>query len=349
MARPTRRQQREFEALLEQLEPAVRDAFYAMVADLKSGVDWKALIKALDNGDVDAALLALNIEAAAFYSLASSLEAAYVAGGVYSAAAIHAGDSTIRFRFNMTDPGAKAWIANNVGLEITKKAADTVDLVRKVIVEGFARGEHPFTIGLDIAGRVGAKGVRTGGVLGLDGPRADRFMKVAVGMRSPAGVQDLVRVGPDGPYVRYKVNKATENKILSAYLKGTAVPEAQRVAAEKQYYNALLKARADTIARTETGQAVMGAKHESWTQAAASQGLSTDDIIKAWRHGSSSKFARDQHIAMNNKEVRGLYATFDFEDGVSKLHALDGEGGGAHDINCGCGTDYRLDRAKGLL
>jgi hypothetical protein len=350
-ARPSRNQKRVFEELIASLEPQIRAAFEAAVADLRSGVDWKALLAALSVGDIDAAIAALHIDAAAFQALAASMQGAYMSGGVMAAAAIRGpAAGLIRFRFDMANPVAEAWIKENVGLRITgQMTTETLQAVRDVIQAGYARGEGPLTIALDIAGR-SVNGVRQGGILGLDKPRADRLAIVKAGMRTPEGVQGLVVKSADGTLrVKYKVNKATENRILSAYLKGTAVPESQRIISEKQYTSLLLKARADTIARTETGQAVMSARFEAWRQAAEAEGYTVDAILKTWRHGSHSKQARPEHIAMNGTTVRGLYTPFEFKNGVKKMHALDGEGFGRHDINCGCSTDFRLDRSKGLV
>ena len=350
MAKPTRNQKLLFEQLIDKLEPGVRDAFAAMVDDLHAGVDWKSLLAALKAGDVEAAVAAMHIEAAAFQTLAASMSGAYAAGGAVAAATINGGSGArVLFRFAMSNPVAEAWVRQNVGQMITgRMIPETLEAIRKVIADGYSRGEGPLTIATDLAGRV-ENGVRKGGLLGLDAPRAARLQAVTVGMRSPEGVRSLVVMGADGiPRVKYKVNPATAKRILAAYNKGTAVPEAQRILSEKQYTSLLLKARADTIARTETGQAVMSARYEAWRQAAAAEGYGTDAISKTWRHGSHSKQARPEHIAMNNVTVKGLYTPFEFPNGVRKQHALDGVGFGRHDINCGCGTDFRLNRAKGL-
>ena len=45
--RPTNNQARLFAELLDSLEPEVRRAFLASVTDLQSGVDWTALLDAL--------------------------------------------------------------------------------------------------------------------------------------------------------------------------------------------------------------------------------------------------------------------------------------------------------------
>ena len=79
--------------------------------------------------------------------------------------------------------------------------------------------------------------------------------------------------------MRYKVNPATEQRILAAY----AVRLYQR---RSVYYpsgnivNALLQARAETVATTETAAAVMGARDGSKRE---QQGLDRA-VVKTWRH-----------------------------------------------------------------
>lgn len=347
---PTQQQRRLFASLTAKLEPSLRDAFNAAAQDLKDGVAFADLVRALADGNVEAAIAALNIEPASFYAYGTAKTQAYAQGGAMAATTINApAGGNIVFRFDMANPRAEAWIAENVGQKITGELLpETIDAVRQTIASGYAKGAHPHTIATDIAGRVFG-GQRTGGILGLDGPRADRLRIVTEGMRTAGGVQDLVIMGRDGvPRVRYKVNAATEKAILRAYAAGGAVPEAQQIKAAQQYSNKLLSERAQMVARTETGQAVMSARAEEWRQAAEKLGYPPEAISKTWRHGSGSPEARPDHEAMNGKTVQGLNTPFVFPDGAAKQHALDGVGGAKHDAACGCGTDFRLDHTLGL-
>lgn len=221
---------------------------------------------------------------------------------------------------------------------------EQVETAREVIAAGYMGGSHPHTIARDLVGRVGVGGVREGGVLGLDAPRAARLAKVSNGMRTPDGVQDLVVQRLDGSLaMRYKVNKATEQRILAAYAKGEAVPEAQRLLSERQYSNALLKARADTVATTETAAAVMGARDNAWEQAAEQQGLDRNAVVKTWRHRRGGD-GRLTHIAMAGKSVVGLDTPFVLSDGSVMQHAHDPAGGAKNNVSCGCDTEYRIIR-----
>lgn len=348
--RPTRSQAVLFAQLLAELTPEVRRGFMASVTDLQSRVDWPALLEALERGNTEAAIAALNINAAAFAEYSSLMTQAYAAAGASTAAQIVAsGTGGIGVRFNMQNPRAQDWIRRNVADRVVGFTQEQISVARTVIEAGYARGQGPRNIAVDLAGRV-VGGARSGGVMGLDAPRAARLQAVTQGMRTAEGVQDLVIRHADGSLsVRYKVNKATEQRIIKAYKAGTAVPDTDRIISENQYRNASLKARADTIAETETANAVMSARLEQWEQLAETQGLDASAVIKTWQHrrGASAEH-RPDHIAMSNKSVRGLHTPFVFPDGAQLKYAHDPAGGAKHIIRCGCDTIFRLDHAAGL-
>lgn len=323
----------------------------ASVVDLQSNVDWTRLLAELARMNTEGAIAALNISPEAWAEYSASVTSAYAKAGASTAAQITAqGIGTIGTRFQMANPRAQAWIAENVGGSIVGFTREAVMTARTVIEAGYARGQGPRTIATDLVGRVGNDGVRTGGILGLDNPRAMRLQAVTTGMRSPEGVRDLVVKHDDGTLsVRYKVNPATEQRILKAYREGTEVPESQRVISERQYSNALLKARADTVAATETANAVMGARNEQWVQLAESHGLDERAISKEWMHrrGASGDY-RPEHMALSGTRVQGLFTPFILGDGTQMQYAHDPAGGAKNNVFCGCDTIYRLNRAYRL-
>lgn len=345
--RPTRSQARLFAQLIAELTPEVHRAFMASVTDLQAGVDWSALLDALTRQDIGGAIAALNINEAAWAEYSSKMTEVYAVAGASTAAQIQAaGVANIGTRFRMTNPGAQEWIRQNVANRVVGFSEEQIQVARMVIEAGYARGQGPQNIAIDLVGRVRG-GVRSGGVLGLDGPRAARLQAVTQGMRSAEGVQDLVIARHDGSLaMRYKVNAATEQRIIRAYNAGTAVSEADRRISENQYRSALLKSRADTVAATETGNAVMSARDEQWRQAAQSQGLDESAVRKTWRHRRGGD-GRPDHIAMNGVSVMGLNTPFVMPDGTRMLHPHDPAGGAKHNINCGCDCTYALT-FKGL-
>lgn len=350
-ARPTKSQARLFAQLIADLEPEIHRAFMASVTDLQANVDWSALLAALGAMNTDAAIAALNISPAAWAEYSSAMTAAYAKAGASTAAQIQAnGLAGIGNRFQMTNPRAQEWIRRNVAETVVGFAREQTAVARNVIEFGYSRGQGPRNIAVNLAGRVSGGGTRSGGALGLDGPRAARLQAVTEGMRTAEGVQDLVIARHDGSLaVRYRVNAATEQRIIQAYKAGTEVPEEGRQISERQYSNALLKARADTVAETESGNAVMSARDEEWQQLAESQGLSKAAVIKTWRHRrGASKDHRPDHLAMSGHSVVGLETPFIFPDGTQMQYAHDPAGGPKHTIRCGCDTEYRLDHSAGL-
>lgn len=344
--RPTRSQARQFAQLIAEFEPQIRRAFMASVTDLTAQVNWPRLLQQLEAGNISGAIDALNISPAAWAEYSASVSAAYAASGSAAAAQIRmAGIGPIGTRFNMMNPRAEEWIRRNVGESITGFVREQVEVARETIEAGYAAGRGPRDIATDLVGRV-VGGRRQGGIMGLDAPRAERLRKVTEGMRTPEGVQSLVIQHRNGALsLRYKVNRATANRILAAYSKGEAVPEAQRTISERQYSNALLKARGDTVAATETGNAVLGARDEEWRQVMEAQGIRPDQILKTWRHGrGATVHHRPEHLDMAGTTVRGIDTPFVFPDGVQMQYAHDPNGGAKHVINCGCSVDYSVDR-----
>lgn len=344
----TKSQARQFAQLISEYAPEIRRGFMASVTDLRANVNWPLLLTSLESGSVEAAIGALNISEAAWAEYSASVSSAYAASGAATAAIIvQSGIGQIGVRFNMANPRAEDWIRREVGGSIVGFTREQVEVARSVILSGYSEGMNPRNIALDLVGRAtGSSGAREGGVLGLDAPRADRLHKVSVGMRTPEGVKSLVTKHADGSLsVKYKVNEATSKRIISAYRNGTEVPEAQRIISERQYQNALLKARADTVAETETANAVLGARDEEWKQLIESGQVRRDDVVKTWRHGrGATTHHRPDHLAMSGTSVNGIDAPFVFPDGVQMQYAHDPDGGAKHTIRCGCSTDYTVRR-----
>lgn len=348
--RPSRSQARLFAQLISELEPEIWRAFMASVTDLQANVDWRALLDALTRTDIEGAIAALNINEAAWAEYSSKMTQAYALAGASTTAQIQAqGLGGIGTRFRMTNPGAQEWIRQNVANRVVGFSEEQTQVARMVIEAGFGRGQGPRNIAVDLAGRVQG-GSRAGGALGLDAPRAARLQAVTQGMRTADGVRGLVIARQDGKLaLRYKVNPATEQRIIRAYKSGTAVPEADQAISERQYSNALLKARADTVANTETANAVMSGRMEQWRQLIETKGIDPESVIKTWHHRrGASKDHRPDHLAMSGKSVRGLFTPFVFPDGAQLQYAHDPDGGAKHVIGCGCDTTFRVDHSVGL-
>lgn len=74
--------------LLDKLEPKVRDAFLQSLRDITSEAQLAVIIGALDRGDFESALRALNLRPEFFSPLDDTLRAAYMQGGAEALAGL---------------------------------------------------------------------------------------------------------------------------------------------------------------------------------------------------------------------------------------------------------------------
>lgn len=349
---PDRAQARLFADLIGQLEPNVKRGFMASVTDIQSNVDWARLLEELTAGNVEGAVAALNINPAAWAEYSAVVSDAYAKSGASTVAQVkRAGVASVGVRFRMDNPRAQAWIEQNVAERVRGFAQEQITAARQIIATGYSAGSGPRTIAIDLVGRAAPGGGREGGILGLDIPRATRLNNVTLGMRTAEGVRDLVIEHADGSLsLRYKVNKATAARIVKAYRAGTAVPQAERAISERQYANALLQDRGNTVAQTETANAVLGARDTEWKQLIDDGEVRAEAVIKTWRHRrGASRLHRPDHLAMSGTEVVGIDTPFVFPDGTAMQYAHDLAGGPKHIIRCGCSTEYRVDQSVGLV
>lgn len=331
--------------LVAKLESDLQRAFLSAIAELRMGVEYTDLIKALTAGDIDAAIEALRIEPAAFQAYAQAKTAAYVSAGQVTSSSMV---GVPRVRFDMTNPRAENWITKNVAQNIVGVIEETKLAARDKILEGFRDGRHPNSIALDIAGRV-VGGRRVDGIVGLDRPRQQRLSAVTEAIKTPEGIRSLVTKQKDGTLkLRYKVNRDAERKIIRAYKSGASIPPEGQKSIIRQYNNLLLKSRAENIARTETAQAVRSAQKESWQQLADRDGIPPEAIIKTWVYGGGAKDPRPHHRAMNGVSVRGLETDYELPNGVRMKHPNDPDAPISETASCTCTQIIRLDHAWGL-
>ena len=78
------------DTILAQLEPQVRQAFEDAIADIRSAAQLQAVLGHIEAGNIEAALIALNLRAEFFAPLDDALTRAFHAGGVSALAGLPA-------------------------------------------------------------------------------------------------------------------------------------------------------------------------------------------------------------------------------------------------------------------
>ncbi|MFN4296796.1 MAG: hypothetical protein ACK4FB_08130 [Brevundimonas sp.] len=336
---PNRRQARRlYEEALNRYGREIAEAFRLAVQDLKEGADLQRVIAAIEQGNIEAAVEAMNLDRAAFANLEAKIREAYATGGALTAQTVPASVG-IGFRFNPGDPGAERWLREHSSRLITGLVEEQREAVRAVLVQGRIDGVGPRAQITELVGRVSrATGQRTGGILGLSGPQTDYLASARAELASadPAGLRNyLTRARRDRRYDR-AVHKALRD--------GTTVPaDTARMAAEG-YRSRMLAYRAEVIGKHEGHAAVRASKQEAYDQLVATGRVAESDLEKVWLR-TAAKNPRDSHVAMAGKTV-GLKEAFTSPTGARMMYPGDSSmGAGASDlVGCLCDFVIRIKR-----
>ena len=153
---PSLRQQ--IDSLLDAMEPEVAAAFRAAIDDIRSNIVLREVIERLERQDIDGAVDALHVEPSAFRALDEAIQRAYNAGGILVTDVLPRvtdplGNRVV-FRWDVRNLRAETHLRERSSKLIVGIVDDTKEMVRETITEGFAKGQGPRTIALDIAGRV---------------------------------------------------------------------------------------------------------------------------------------------------------------------------------------------------
>lgn len=393
----------ELESLIEALGATLAAVFMAAIASLRAGINFQALIVALRENDIDAAIDALNIERSVFSGYVVERQSAFSQAGEVSsqtltkkrAAAFRAprqpslrgpvaelapaGPSgparptppalsfdgpeptNIVFRFDMTNPRAEAKIRTEAAARVSGYVEEQIATARKVIGDGFQRGEGPQTIATTIAGRINPiSGRREGGIVGLSDPQVTYVESMRKRLLSGDPDEMMKVLGSfdkDGKWkegtgqtLRDRRYDRTIKKAIRDIAAGKSNPLTSDQVAEMaaKYSDRLLKRRADDIARTETASGVEMARAEATKQALDKAGLPDNAVTKGWVHQGGVRGARDVHLAMNKRTVIGIDTPFILPDGSVMLYPHDPAGGVKNNANCRCRGDQLIDWASGL-
>jgi hypothetical protein len=333
---PTQRQT--FEELLKKHDKTIAEAFLAAVDDLKSGADLSALIEAISNNDIEAAIIALHLTPPALNVLLDAIGAAYTAGGTAAAAFFPPRDPTgakLVFRFDVRNPRAEQWLTDHSSNLVTNVIEDQKTMIREALTQGLARGDNPTTTALDIVGRIDkATGERSGGIIGLTAPQ-EQFV---------ASARDELANGRVSNYFKRSLrDKRFDSSIRKAVDAGEPIPADIQTKAVRQYQNRLLKFRGDTVGRTESLTSLRAAKHEAYKQAVDEGTVTAASVRRTWRSAGDNK-VRDTHRVLDGETV-GLDGPFQSPSGALLMFPGDTSLGAdaSEIINCRCDVEYRID------
>ena len=334
MARPTRltrEQQRIIRALLVKHEPLIRQAFEAAIQNARGALDFDALVVAIEAGNLDRAAQLLRLNQALLWPLEEAIRAAAYAGG--ASVTLPLGVSGA-FSFNGRHPRAEQIIADIGARLVTEIGSPGPEVIRSVLLQGQKEGIGAQAIARRLAGTLNRRtGIREGGIMGLDGPRALRAARVREILFDPDQIADYFRAGKP----RYtSTDRRFDAKVRKAIAEGRALPKSEIEKIVKLHDARLLKARGDAIARSEAFKAQAQGRNEAYRQMIDAGQV--ESVEKRWQH-ASAKDPRHDHLAMDGKQV-GMDEAFVMADGTRMQYPHDPSAGPQHTIGCRCSVIY---------
>jgi hypothetical protein len=327
--------------LIDAWDPLLQKAFLQSIANIKDQAQIDQIAVAIRDGSLEAAMKAAGIDPVLFRPLDKALQTAFEAGGNITSSGFPAvgnpGELKTIFQFNVRNPAAEAWLKDYSSSLVTEIVDDQRTLIQQVMERGLTAGNNPRTIALDLVGRVGANGQRTGGLIGLTSSQAEWVQNYSDALASDSPTDALNYNLRDARFDA-AVQRAEDN--------GVPLTTDQIEAMTTSYSNRALRFRAEAIARTESMTALHEAQQQAIQQAIDSGAVDPENVSMIWR-ATHDKRTRDSHKAMDG-QVRKLGDPFITGDGNELAYPGDPNGPAAETINCRCWLEPAIDFYAGL-
>jgi hypothetical protein len=340
----TRVQRQLYAELLERYGRAVADAFFKAIDDIRKAASLQAVTAAIEAGDIEGALDALDIDPAAFNDMLDRIKDAQTAGGNYSTETMpkrRPDGTAFTVRWDGRAVEAESWMRQHAADLVTHTTQDMREAARQSLVASLERGDNPKRAGLELVGRINrVTGKRTGGTLGLSVPQEEYVRRAR---------EELASTSPDfmSNYLgRKRRDRRFDRSVAKAIREGKPVPPEIAAKAITAYSNRLLQLRGETIGRHEAFAALSAGRQQAYEQAVASGKITAAAVTKSWRHLSSLDY-RPDHRLMNGKGV-GLMESFVLPDGTTMLYPHDSSAPIKHTVGCRCQADYKVDFLAGI-
>ena len=328
---------------LERLWPLMAKAYAAAMRENAGAIDMAGLQKAIEARDVGAALRALNVGPGLLAPVVVQATATYLAGGQYQYEATKVATRGLPAGLRVAgsfDPGsarAAKWAQDFSSRMVVMITDDTRALVRTAIDDGLAAGRSPFATAVKLAGRADNMGRRSGGIVGLH-PQFQGYVDTArAELSDPESMANYL--------TRTRRDKRFDATVRKAIRDGKplARQDVERIAG--RYADRLLALRGETIARSETIEALNTARRHSMKQVIEdpTNGVTAADVTRVWDATGDSK-TRPAHSAMEG-QAKPEGEPFEAPDGSRLMSPGDRSLGasGAMTIVCRCYMQLKVD------
>lgn len=284
--------------ILELLTPVLRDAFYALISDVRNKVVLQAVADAIAEGDLEKAFLALGLNQQSMRPMMRVVEAAFEVGGIYTGKTfpkyMETSVGKVAFRFDVRNSRAEAWLRDWSSTKVREIQDETRLLIREVVERGMREGQNPRTIAVDLVGRYDSTtGQRIGGAVGLTNYQESWISRARA---------ELANLDPN--YLKRTLrDKRFDSVVTRAIRDGKPLSADQIDKLILRYRDGVLKYRGDTIARTEMIAALNRSEWEAVMQAVDLGALKKSDTRRVWDSTGPDGRTRLTHLMMEGQTV----------------------------------------------
>lgn len=275
--------ERDMAALLDLVERHLGTEWLGVIDWLRDQNSIDAIEAALQRHDYAAVLQAVDDAALKF---AAETHASYVHSAQTAATWLDnqpaTADSLVRF--DQTDPAVIQAARQNQLEWVRDMTVETRQVVRQAITDGTQRGAHPLEIARDVRDSIGLTAQQEAAVRSYRRALESQDYSNALSRELSSGHSDRT--------------------IAAAQEQGRALAQPQIDLAVERYRASQVKARAETIARTESLRNVHSGVEQAFAQAIARGDIDADSVVKEWHHAGGGRYSRPDHVALDGVTVK---------------------------------------------
>lgn len=332
---------RQFVNELRRLERAIARAFLVDVRFVRRSVTLAAVQRALQRNNVGA-INDLLLNRAAFSQVLEELRTALLAGANQVQKAVPQNARTpdgarIAFRFDVRDPVVEEFLAATAATLVNDVVQQQREAIQFYLQRGLRLGQNPRQTALDIVGRVNrVTGNRVGGIIGLNAQQARAVAALKEALADPDTATRYFRL--------QRRDRRFDSMVKRSRRLGRPLTASQIERITSRYSDRLLQLRGETIARTETLEAMSTGRHQAMEQVVQKGGIDPRFVTRTWETNMDGR-ERRQHALMNRTSVTGYNQPFYLPDNTRMKHPGDRSLGAGADqiINCRCYERVDID------
>ncbi|WEX10289.1 hypothetical protein [Chelativorans sp. AA-79] len=323
-------EQLRIERLVQRLERSVKRAFLDFVRAVQSPDVLRDVAELLGRGDIEAALQVVDRYVARMAPVVSEVFLIAAREEVSALASqVRAWAPSTGIAFDPTNERAAALMRDAQLQFIREMTQSQREAIRQAITQGLMDGAGPRDMARQFRNAIGLTTEQLETV--------DRYRRVLEGGQRVAVY--------DAAFDYDLRDRRFDPTLQRARREDKPLTPEQIDRMVERYRQRYIAFRAETIAITETGNAISAARQEGFDQITEQIGIPDDQIEREWRVNRDGR-ERWSHGHMQVSRVQGREAPFITGNGVKMMRPHDPKGPASERIRCRCNQIFRIRKPE---